>query len=174
MPLWVAVNVSGAQVSHEHLVDSVRTTLYDTGLAPELLVLEVTETALLEGTDRALANVETLRVLGARVALDDFGTGYSSLSYLKNVPADEVKIDQSFVAGMCDNDVDRAIVAAIVGLADALGRGVVAEGVETEEQLAELRRLGCRFGQGFLWSPAINAEDLLARVQSEHPRVATV
>jgi diguanylate cyclase (GGDEF)-like protein/PAS domain S-box-containing protein len=160
-PLPVAVNVSASQLCQEQLAQTVRTVLYDTGLPPDQLVLEVTETALLVGAERAMANVDALRALGVHVALDDFGTGYSSLSYLKRVPADIVKIDRSFVEGIVESRVDRDIVGAVIDLAHALGRTVIAEGIETQAQRAELRRLGCPLAQGFLWSPGIPAEAIL-------------
>ncbi len=159
--LSVAVNLSAAQLPHDGTVEMVRRALLQSRLSPESLILEVTETALLSGAERVFTNLAAFRALGTRLALDDFGTGYSSLSYLKRVPADIVKIDQSFVEGIATNDVDRGIVIAILGLAGALGRAVVAEGVETQEQLAELRQLGCRFGQGFYWSEAVSAEEVL-------------
>jgi diguanylate cyclase (GGDEF)-like protein/PAS domain S-box-containing protein len=165
--LSVAVNVSATQMSHEQLTDTVQQVLYETGLPPEQLVLEVTETALMAGVDWALANISALRAQGIHVALDDFGTGYSSLAYLKDVPADVVKIDRTFVDGVADSRVDHDIVEAVLQLARALGRTVVAEGVETEAQHAALRRLGCPLAQGFLWSPAVPAEDLLRLVEAE-------
>ncbi|MGZ4689659.1 MAG: putative bifunctional diguanylate cyclase/phosphodiesterase [Acidimicrobiia bacterium] len=165
-PLSIAVNISAAQLCQEHLAGDVRSVLYDTGLSPDQLVLEITETALLVGAERAMANVAALRSLGVHVALDDFGTGYSSLSYLKRVPSDIVKIDRSFVEGVAESPVDRDIVGAIIDLAHALGRTVIAEGIETDAQCAELRRLGCKLAQGFLWSAAVQAEAVLPLAQA--------
>ena len=158
----LAVNISVAQLCHERIAETIRTVLYETGLAPDQLVLEITETALLVGAERAMANVNAFRSLGVHVALDDFGTGYSSLAYLKAVPADIVKIDRSFVEGVADSPVDRDIVAAIIDLSYALGRTVIAEGIETDAQYVALRQLGCPLAQGFLWSAAVPAEDVLA------------
>jgi EAL domain-containing protein (putative c-di-GMP-specific phosphodiesterase class I) len=174
--LPVAVNISAAQLGHEHVATTIQEALYNSGLAASSLVLEITETALMLGSERALENVDAIRALGVRVALDDFGTGYSSLSYLKRVPADIVKIDRSFVMGVADEAVDRDIAAAIINLAQALGRSVVAEGVETDAQHAALRQLGCPLAQGFLWSKAVPAEAVLplARVGALRPRSAPV
>lgn len=158
--LSVAVNVSASNLPHAAIVETVRSALLASGLPPELLVLEVTESALMAGRERALGNLRALRATGAHVALDDFGTGYSSLAYLKDVPADIVKIDRSFVQGVAIDPVDRDIVAAVVDLARALGRTVVAEGVEEADQLAALRRLNCPLGQGFLWGPAVPADEV--------------
>ena len=125
-------------------------------------MLEITETAVLLSAERARANIDAIHALGSLVPLDDFGTGYSSLSFLKGVPADIVKIDRSFITDIKTNDADREIVAAIIRLANALGRTVVAEGIETEFQARELRRLGCMLAEGHLWSPAVPAEQVLA------------
>jgi diguanylate cyclase (GGDEF)-like protein len=161
-PMSVAVNVSAAQLADERISTKIRMALYDSGLAPEQLIVEITETALMTGIDRALENLHAIRALGVRVALDDFGTGYSSLAFLKSVPADVVKIDRSFVAEIVDSPTDRDIVGAVIGLANALDRTVVAEGVESEDQRDVLRDLGCPLAQGFLWSPAIPAEQVIA------------
>ncbi len=160
-PLSVAVNISGAQLRHENLASTIQTALYDSGLSPDLLTLEITETALMRGAEVAMDNVLAIRRLGVSVALDDFGTGYSSLSYLKRVPADIVKIDRLFVTDIAENKTDRDITEAIIRLAHALGRSVVAEGVETEAQRAVLERLGCTLAQGYLWSSAVPVEQVL-------------
>jgi EAL domain-containing protein (putative c-di-GMP-specific phosphodiesterase class I) len=108
-----------------------------------------------------MENIRRIRALGVRIALDDFGTGYSSLSFLKRVPADILKIDRSFITGIADDAADRDIAAAIISLARALGRTVVAEGIETEAQHEVVRGLGCQLAQGYLWSPAVPAEQVL-------------
>jgi diguanylate cyclase (GGDEF)-like protein/PAS domain S-box-containing protein len=163
-PMTVAVNVSATQLRDERVCDMIRTALYDSGLAPELLVVEITETAVMESAGRAMETLAAIRELGVQVALDDFGTGYSSLAFLKSVPADIVKIDRSFVVDIEQSPTDRDIVGAVIHLAGALGLTVVAEGIETEGQRQILRRLGCTHAQGFLWSRAVEAEQVLAAV----------
>jgi diguanylate cyclase (GGDEF)-like protein/PAS domain S-box-containing protein len=153
--LPVSVNLSARQLADPQLPDVVDAALRRHRLRPDLLCLEVTETSLVADTAAAVAMLTALKSLGVKVAVDDFGVGYSSLAHLKRLPADCLKIDRSFVAGVVVDARDRAIIEAVVGLADALGIGVVAEGVETEAQRAELAQLGCRIGQGFLWSPAL-------------------
>jgi diguanylate cyclase (GGDEF)-like protein/PAS domain S-box-containing protein len=161
MPLTMSVNVSGRQLMPgAGLVDAVRESLAESGLAPTSLILEVTESALMEDTGAALRVVEELKALGVRIAIDDFGTGYSSLVYLKRFPVDLLKVDRSFVSGLGVNADDGAIVHSVIDLAHAFGIEAVAEGIETPEQLVALDALGCRFGQGYLWSPGRPAADL--------------
>ncbi len=136
--------------------------LFETGLAPNLLVLEVTEGVLLDDA-AAVQRLHQLRALGLRVAIDDFGTGYTSIHYLQQLPTDILKIDRSFVSGNAIAASERvALVGAIISLAKALGLRTVAEGIETEEQARELREMGCDAGQGFLWSRAVPKADLPA------------
>ncbi len=153
VPLRVAVNVSPVQVQQgEAFVEMVERVLVETGLAPERLVLEVTEGVLIRDATRVLAALNRLKALGIQMALDDFGTGYSSLATLRAFPFDQIKIDRSFVAaiGSTADGGDMAIVQAVLGLARGLGVPVVAEGVETEMQLGALRRAGCEEVQGWL------------------------
>jgi EAL domain-containing protein (putative c-di-GMP-specific phosphodiesterase class I) len=131
----------------------VEAVLADTGLPPHLLELEITESTLMENAQDTLAALHRLRELGVRLSIDDFGTGYSSLSYLKRFPVDIIKIDRSFVQDLQDAD-DAAIVSAIIALAHSLRLEVVAEGVETSEQLAFLARRECDLMQGYHLSPA--------------------
>jgi EAL domain-containing protein (putative c-di-GMP-specific phosphodiesterase class I) len=145
----VSVNLSPRQLADPSLVDTVRAALRTTGLPPERLCLEITEGVLLDDSENTTAVLRALHHLGVRLAIDDFGTGYSALSYLKRFPFDELKIDQSFVAGLGDGAPDDAIVAATITMAHALGMIVNAEGVETEAQLRRLRLLGCDRAQGF-------------------------
>ncbi|MCW2585400.1 MAG: hypothetical protein JWN55_916 [Frankiales bacterium] len=157
---YVAVNLSARQLADRGIVAVVRGALADSGLPPHRLVLEVTETAVLSDSDSALGTLTGLKELGVRLALDDFGTGFSSLTYLRTFPVDAIKIDRSFVSGLGVNDDDTSIVASLISLAASVGVQVVAEGVETAAQADLLRRLGCPFGQGFLWSPAVPPGDL--------------
>ncbi|HET6507448.1 MAG TPA: EAL domain-containing protein [Baekduia sp.] len=148
--LRLGVNVSPRQLRHPAFLAALEGALADSGLPARALVVEITETALL-GSDHATAHaIDGLRALGARLVLDDFGTGFSSLSMLKERPIDGIKIDRSFVAGLPADASSGAIVAAVVGMAHALGRTVTAEGIETSEQLAFLQALGCDQAQGYL------------------------
>ncbi len=150
----MSVNISGRQLTPAaRLVETVQGALEQSGLDPGSLILEVTESALMDDAEAALRVVEELKSLGVRIAIDDFGTGYSSLLYLKRFPVDLLKVDRSFVAGLGDNSEDSAIVRSVIELADAFDIAAVAEGIETYAQLEELQRLGCHFGQGFYWSP---------------------
>ncbi|MGZ4688331.1 MAG: PAS domain S-box protein [Acidimicrobiia bacterium] len=147
----MAVNLSARQLAQADLVGSVAAALERTGAPPEQVCLEITESVLMAET--TIEAIDALRALGVRLSIDDFGTGYSSLGYLRRFPVDSVKVDRSFVDGLGTESEDSAIVAAVVGLGHALGLSVVAEGVETELQLAELGALGCDRAQGFFFSP---------------------
>ncbi len=156
------VNVSARQFEESSLAADVDAALAESGLPPERLCLELTETMLLRDADAAAKTLARLRALGVRVALDDFGTGYCSLGYLKRLPIDTIKIDRSFTAGLPKDRADLAIVKALVGLAGDLGIDVVGEGVETEAQAQCLRECGVIAVQGYLYSPAIDNEALIA------------
>jgi diguanylate cyclase (GGDEF)-like protein/PAS domain S-box-containing protein len=159
-PLDVAVNLSARQVAHRDLPMVVGEVLSRTGLDPSLLRLEITESVLVEESATATATLEKLSELGVRLVLDDFGTGYSSLAYLNRFPFDALKIDRSFVDGLGIEQERTAIVEAIIGMARALSLDVIAEGVENEVQLAELRRLGCDYAQGHLFHMAMPVADV--------------
>ncbi|HUP84505.1 MAG TPA: EAL domain-containing protein [Acidimicrobiales bacterium] len=150
--MTVAVNLSTRQLLAPNLGDVVRDALESSGLAPERLCVEITESVLLEDSDASARVLEGLKAFGILIGVDDFGTGFSSLTYLKRFPVDVLKIDRSFVDGLGRSREDRAIVSSIVDLAHAFGLTTIAEGIETPEQLAELRALGCEQGQGYLWS----------------------
>jgi diguanylate cyclase (GGDEF)-like protein/PAS domain S-box-containing protein len=158
--LRVAVNISAANLADATLEQHVAAVYGDVDAADRLLVLEITENALMQNPDAARATLERLHLGGVDAAIDDFGTGYSSLAYLSRLPVQSVKIDRSFIAKIVDDADARAITAAIIDLAATLGLRTVAEGVETVEQLALLRELGCWAAQGFLWSPAVPLERL--------------
>ncbi len=151
-PLLVSVNLSARQLAHPDLVATVAEAVAQAGIPPSSLVLEITETVLMDDPELASTILHALRSLGVRLAIDDFGTGHSSLGYLKALPVDCLKIDRSFVAGLASDPDDRAIVAAVVHMGHALGLQVTAEGIETSEQLAQLERLGCDVGQGFYFA----------------------
>jgi diguanylate cyclase (GGDEF)-like protein len=162
--LFMSVNLSARQFAQPELVDQVREILDKTGLEAAELEIEITESVLMDQSEAGVRSLRQLRDLGVRLVLDDFGTGYSSLSYLKHLPLDTIKIDRSFVAGL-DGETDRSIVEAVIGLAHGLRIGVVAEGIETEEQFEVLRGLGCDVGQGYLFArplPAAEAGRLLS------------
>jgi EAL domain-containing protein (putative c-di-GMP-specific phosphodiesterase class I) len=157
-PTTVAVNVSSRQLADPELIATIREALATTGLDPQMLWLEITETSVMQEPTLVATTLAELNQLGVGVALDDFGTGYSSLAYLKQFPVDALKIDRSFVAGMTQDPHDRMIVSAVVSLAHSFGLLAVAEGVETASQLAELRHLGCDFAQGYLWSKPLEPD----------------
>jgi EAL domain-containing protein (putative c-di-GMP-specific phosphodiesterase class I) len=161
-PLAVNVNLSPRQFRQADLVEQVRAVLEATGLPPACLRLEITEGTVMEHAEPAMATLAELRALGVQVHLDDFGTGYSSLSYLPRFQIDTLKIDRSFVSGMGGQDENAEIVGVIVTLAHNLGLEVIAEGVETPEQLAMLRDLQCGQVQGYLFSRPVAAEDVPA------------
>ena len=156
----VEVNLSARQIDHPDVVATVEMALRRSGIAPERLTLEITESALMDDARWTLRVLRALKDLGVTLAIDDFGTGYSSLGYLQRFPLDVLKIDKSFVAGLGAEAGGSEIVGAVVGLAHALGLEVVAEGVETEGQLQELHRLGCDFAQGFLFSRPVHAAEV--------------
>jgi diguanylate cyclase (GGDEF)-like protein len=158
-PLRVAVNLSLRQFTDQNLIETVRDTLNDTGLAPNLLELELTETVCLHNRDRAIALMTEIRQLGVRLSIDDFGTGFSSLVYLKDFPLDHLKVAQEFVGRITKNARDAAFATSIISLAKSLGLVVIAEGVETTEHLAFCQAHGCDLVQGFHFGRAMAAED---------------
>ena len=166
-PVRVAVNLSARQFRKAGLVETIRGALHAAALHPQWLMLEITESLLMENPAAGGAVMEAVKALGAHMVLDDFGTGYSSLAYLKHFPLDVIKIDRSFVRDIPADADDAAIVRATIGLASSLGMLTTAEGVETREQLAFLQAHGCRYGQGFLFSPAVEADALAAMLREE-------
>lgn len=162
----VAVNLSAAQFGTCDLVEIVSSALQSSGLVPERLVLEVTESVILDDNPETVEVLHDLRGLGVRIALDDFGTGYSSLSYLKSFPFDKIKIDQSFVKDLSKRSDCVAIVGAIAHLARSLSMTTVAEGVETEDHLARVRAAGCTDAQGYLFSRPVPAGDVLGAIEA--------
>jgi EAL domain-containing protein (putative c-di-GMP-specific phosphodiesterase class I) len=147
-PVEIAVNVSARQLQHATFVSHVEEALERSGLAPEQLVLEITESAVIDTSD-VEHRLELLRAEGIKIALDDFGTGYGSLVYLQRLPIDIVKIDRSFTAAVDSDEAGRALLDAIVGLGTALGTRLVAEGIERPSQDAVVQQLGCQSAQGF-------------------------
>jgi EAL domain-containing protein (putative c-di-GMP-specific phosphodiesterase class I) len=172
--LRVAVNLSPRQFHDRDLAAIVERTLRSAGLSPKRLELEVTESSMMQNADAAIRTLQQLRSLGVRISVDDFGTGYSSLSFLKRFPIDTMKVDQSFVRDVVDDDDDASIVRAIVAMGRSLRLKVVAEGIETASQLALLRSEGCHLGQGYHFSRPLEFEVLVewlaARAAAQPPR----
>ena len=167
--LWVSVNMSGKLFMKTDMVDEMLGILEETGLEPRSLRLEVTENVVMDHADLAIRNLMELRGLGVQLSIDDFGTGYSSLSYLQRFHYDSLKIDRSFVSKLGTAGDSRAIVETILNLANSLGIGVVAEGIETAEQVERLRRMQCPHGQGYWFSRPLTvaaAEELMASAPS--------
>ena len=161
-----AVNLSIAQLKSQTLIQEVREILQNTGMYPQNIELEITESTAMHDVKRTLAVIEGLKSLGVRIAIDDFGTGYSSLSYLKRLTADTLKVDRSFIKDLPDDKEDSAIVDAILALAQNLGMQVVAEGVETQEQLEFLKARACQYVQGYYFAKPMPADEFLLFVQS--------
>jgi len=168
----VAVNVSPVQFKNKRLVQAVTRALNASGLSPLRLEIEITESVLLLDTGETLSILHELRGLGVTIAMDDFGTGYSSLSYLKSFPFDKIKIDQSFVRDMLDREDSLAIVRAVTSLGKTLGMVTIAEGVETQEQLEQVRAEGCIEAQGYLLSRPIPAAQALALLNASCGRIS--
>ena len=165
-PFKISVNLSGRQLGHPNLVADVKQIISDTHINPSQVELEITESVLMDDVEMSEDALGQLKKLGVKLAVDDFGTGYSSLSYLRRFPVDVLKVDRSFVDGLGEDPSDSAIVTAIVTLAHTLGLSAVGEGIETQTQLDELRRLGCDMGQGFLMArpgTGHDIEELLVR-----------
>lgn len=160
VPLRIAINLSPCQFRQPDLADSIATILASTGLSPDSLEIEITEGLLLEDINGATATLQILRRLGVHIAIDDFGTGHSSLTYLKHLPLDSIKIDRSFVCDIPDNTESQAITKAIIALGHSLDLRVVAEGVETLEQLLYFRELGCDSVQGYFISKPLDSAEV--------------
>jgi EAL domain-containing protein (putative c-di-GMP-specific phosphodiesterase class I) len=159
-PIRMAVNLSTVQFRDPQLHKVVTRVLRQTGLAPEWLELELTESVLLQKADATIATLRSLKEMGVHLAIDDFGTGYSSLSYLKRFPIDSLKIDQSFIREVTTNPEDAAITTSIILMGRSLHLRVVAEGVESHSQLAFLKVLECDEAQGYLFSRPVPADEV--------------
>jgi diguanylate cyclase (GGDEF)-like protein/PAS domain S-box-containing protein len=164
---YISVNVSARQFRTPGFVDQVRAALEETGSRPEWLLLEITESLVLRDAEQVWADLRVLRALGVRIAIDDFGTGYSSLSYLRQMPVDVLKIDKSFIDDIFGSPQQRALVNAIVTLARNLDLAVVAEGIEDPDQRALLTRMGCPYGQGYLFSRPVWAADVVTWLMAD-------
>jgi EAL domain-containing protein (putative c-di-GMP-specific phosphodiesterase class I) len=164
----VAVNLSVRQVMDPDILEQIRCVLKSTGIRPESLCLELTESVFMEDIDQCAEILASLKNLGVQLSLDDFGTGYSSLSYLSRFPFDIVKIDQSFIRGLGTNPSDTALVAAILSMAKALELSVTAEGIEDQTQLTALEEMGCQLGQGFYLDRPMPADAMNQLLKQSH------
>jgi EAL domain-containing protein (putative c-di-GMP-specific phosphodiesterase class I) len=156
--MTMSVNLSGRQLQDPRLLDDIEQALRQSGLDPEHLLLEITESVVMQEPEATVLKLNALKNLGIKLAVDDFGTGYSSLAYLKRFPVDVLKIDRAFVSGLDHGDHDSAIVQTVVSLARALGLRTTAEGIEEHSQWARLEELGCDQGQGFVFSRPLRPE----------------
>jgi EAL domain-containing protein (putative c-di-GMP-specific phosphodiesterase class I) len=172
--LPVAVNLSALQFQQSDLADEVARALQDCGLPSACLDLELTESAIMRDAEKAIATMGALKKIGVKLSLDDFGTGYSSLNQLKRLPLDKLKIDQSFVRGLPRDHYDLAISTAIIGMGKALNLRVVAEGVETAEQLEALQARGCHEIQGYYIARPLPADDFAAFARALDSREARI
>ena len=169
--LTMSVNVATRQFRDVAFLEIVTRAIQDSGIPPQSLELEITESTLLENCDETLNTLNALKQLGVTLAIDDFGTGYSSLSYLKRFPIDRLKIDRSFVRDLASDSDDRAIVRAIIALAQAMRLSVIAEGVETQDQLALLQSEECHEYQGYLFARPMDAESIYHKFLPVHPKL---
>jgi EAL domain-containing protein (putative c-di-GMP-specific phosphodiesterase class I) len=167
----INVNVSAGQLINTDFVEDVARVLHHTGLPAELLTVEITESVLMADLDAVASMLGQLRSIGVRVAIDDFGTGYSGLSYLDRLPVDILKVDKSFVERVDKKSMRPALAGAIVGLGELLGLDSVAEGIETAGQRRAMVDLGCRHGQGYLFSRAVELTTFQAMLAPDHPRL---
>lgn len=165
-PTRVSVNVSTREFKRPDFLELIENALKSSGMRPFSLELEITESLLMEKSDQVTAILKALTDRGVRIAIDDFGTGYSSMSYLKDLPFNVLKIDRTFVSGIGTGDGSESIIEAIIGMAKALGKEIIAEGIETEAQRAYLATIGCDLGQGYLWSPPIPATNFSTFMRS--------
>jgi EAL domain-containing protein (putative c-di-GMP-specific phosphodiesterase class I) len=165
-PLTVSVNLSGKQLSQPDLIQDIKTILQETDLDPSFLELEITESVIMENAEYAADMLSQLRDLRVQINVDDFGTGYSSLSYLHRFPVNNLKIDQSFVSRIGIDEENSEIISTILTLARNLGMDVIAEGVETKEQLYHLQALGCEQGQGYYFSVPVDHENASALIET--------
>jgi EAL domain-containing protein (putative c-di-GMP-specific phosphodiesterase class I) len=162
--LRVSVNMSGRQIPDVDLLDDIRAALSESGLPADAVVLELTESMLLQHTAPMMSLMHRLRGIGVRLAIDDFGTGYSSLSYLQRLPIDILKIDRAFVERVGTDANAAALVRAIVSLGESMSLRTIAEGIENAQQAERLRSLGCDYGQGFFFGMPMSADELAAYI----------
>lgn len=175
--LSVTVNLSGEQFQQAHLVETVTDALAVSGLPPQYLILEITESMMLQNTEATIKKLHELKRLGIRLAIDDFGTGYSSLSYLQRFPVDILKIDKSFIDRINQGREGAAVARAIITMSDTLQLRTVAEGIEADEQKTTLQKLGCELGQGYYFAKPLSQkefEKLLAGTENRTDSTKTL
>ena len=163
LPLSMSINLSGRQLQRRDLIDVLQGALFRSGVDPADLVLEMTESILIEQQEETIETLRRLKGLGIQLAVDDFGTGYSSLSYLHRLPVDIIKIDRSFVERLTPQVDEAGLAPSIVRIGQSLRLITVAEGIEEQHQLDALRHIGCEFGQGFLFAEPLGVDDFAAR-----------
>ncbi len=168
----IAVNVSIRQLHEPDFLDTVSCALEDSGLPPESLIIELTENMIMENAEANILTLQNLKSLGVKISIDDFGTGYSSLSYLQRFPLDQLKIDQSFIREIRSHKEPIPIIKAVISLAHDLGMTVVAEGIETPEQLFHIQSLNCEEYQGYLCSKPIPAPEFLKLIEPDELKSA--
>ena len=173
-PLSMSLNITPRQFSQPELAKEIGALIKDSGVRPSAVHLEITETIAMGDADHAFSVLSDLKALGVRLSIDDFGTGYSSLSRLPRFPIDALKIDRVFISQMCSDHDNHEIVRLIINLAHSLGLKVVAEGTDTDEQIIELKRLGCEMTQGFLYSPPVDPEQAFELLLASHKQTVTV
>jgi len=164
---FMSINVSGLQLSDFAEIDNIAGMIKESGVTPADIKLEITETLMVENFSQATDALNMLKDIGVLIAIDDFGTGYSSLSYLHQFPLDTLKIDRAFVTNMSVSESSRRVVLSVIQLAHALEMTIVAEGIEETAQMDDLRELGCQYGQGYLMSKPLTAEDIIALIESK-------
>ncbi|MEH7300284.1 putative bifunctional diguanylate cyclase/phosphodiesterase [Neobacillus drentensis] len=173
-PIQIAVNISSKQFQEENFVEIVQHVLSETKLPPFQLELEITESVSMDNMDTVITKLNSLKEMGISISIDDFGTGYSSISYLKYLPVNTLKIDRSFVQNMLNNTKDRALVESVISLAKSFGFNVIAEGVETEEQLELLKSFDCGYAQGYLFSAPLPMKDLYRLFEENKKKVSAI
>ncbi|MBT1071275.1 GGDEF and EAL domain-containing protein [Pelotalea chapellei] len=159
-PLKMNINISGRQFAHENLADMMANALQQTGVIPQSVALEITESMLLDNVELAIITMNRIREMGVEIHIDDFGTGYSSLSYLHRLPINALKVDRSFISKLTENGENQEIIRSVISLANSLNLDVIAEGVELNHQLEFINELECQFGQGYLFSKPMEAASL--------------
>jgi EAL domain-containing protein (putative c-di-GMP-specific phosphodiesterase class I) len=164
--LILCANISVRHLMKNDFLDEIRNVIDNCGVPADKLEIEITETILIDSTEKALNCINQLRDIGVKFAIDDFGTGYSSLSYLSKIPADLLKIDKSFIDRINSNESSKQYVAAIISMGHIMGLNVISEGVEEKEQLEALRSIGCDLIQGFIWGRPLSADDAEKLVDS--------